>query len=282
MTFYLVNALYNTNVVVLMTVIYVDVLLVVNFFITFFLLLVTAKFSKRSDKIWRTVLASFIGGAYALVILFDNLNFFISCFGKLVAACIIVLAAFKFSTFKCYIKEVMIFFFVNLLFVGLMIGLWMIFKPAGVVINNSTVYFNVSAKILLFSAFISYLISVVIIRIYNNKISKKELYCVTVYKDKIEKKFFAFADSGNNLKEPFSDFPVIVAEKNLFRNIECPRIIPYSSIGGEGVLYAFKPDKVKISSSFGEFTVENVYIALSDKVKKGEYNGILNPKILNI
>lgn len=265
-----------------MTVIYVDVLFVVNFFITFFLLLVTAKFSKRNEKIRRTVLASFIGGAYSLVILFDDLNFFVSFAGKLAAACVIVLAAFKFSGIKCYIKEVVIFFFVNLLFVGIMIGLWMIFKPKGVIINNSTVYFDISARVLLFSAFIAYLISIAVIRLYNNKIAKKELYAITVYKDGDKKKFFAFADSGNNLKEPFSDYPVIIAEKSLFENTECSRIVPFSSIGGEGVLYAFKPDRVEISSSFGEFVVEDVYVALSDKVKKGEYKGIINPKILNI
>ena len=119
-----------------MNVIYVDILFVVNFFITFFLLQVTAKFSKRSEKLWRIVLASFIGGVYSLVILWDSLNFAVSCLGKLAAAMLIIIAAFKFKGFKAYIKEVAIFFFVNLLFVGIIIGLWFIFKPNGVVINN--------------------------------------------------------------------------------------------------------------------------------------------------
>lgn len=220
-----------------MTVIYVDVLFVVNFFITFLLVLITSKLCKRDEKVWRSVLASFIGGAYSLVILADNLNFLVSTIGKLFAACIIVLISFKFRNIKTYIKEVAIFFFVNLLFLGIIIGLWFIFKPKGVVINNSTVYFDVSAKILLTSALAAYIISVVIIRIYNNKAGKKELYSVCVYKDGQRIKFFAFADSGNNLKEPFSDLPVIVAEKELFKNIECPRIIPFSSIGGEGAVF---------------------------------------------
>lgn len=265
-----------------MTVIYVDVLFVVNFFITFFLILVTSKFSKRDEKMWRSVLASFVGGVYSLVILWDDLNFLLSTLGKLLVACLIILIAFKFRNFKTYVKEVGIFFFVNLLFVGIMIGLWFIFKPKGVVINNSTVYFDVSAKTLLISAFVAYIISIVVIRIYNNKIGKKELYSVSVIKDGAKTKFFAFADSGNNLKEPFSDSSVIVADESLFKDIECERIIPFSSIGGEGVLYAFKPDEVVISSSFGECSVDNIYIALSDRVKKGEYKGIINPKILNI
>ncbi len=265
-----------------MNVIYIDVLFVVNFFITFFLLLITAKLSKRDDKMKRTVLASFIGGAYALVILCEDLNYAVSFFGKLAAACIIVLAAYKFRDFKTYVKEVCIFFFVNLLFVGIMVGLWLLFKPKGVIINNSTVYFNVSARVLLFSAFTAYVLSALIIRIYNSKASAKELYSVTVFKSNSKIRFFAFADSGNNLKEPFSDYPVIIAQKELFGGIDCRRAIPFSSIGGEGVLFAFKPDRVEISSSAGSTVVENVYVALSDRMKKGEYQGILNPKILNI
>lgn len=265
-----------------MNVIYVDILFIINFFITFFLLLVTGKIAKRNEKLWRTVLASFIGGVYSLVILWDELNFAVSCLGKLAAAMVIVLAAFRLKGFKTYIKEVLIFFFVNLLFVGIIVGLWFLFKPNGVVINNSTVYFNVSAKLLLITALAAYLISVVIIRIYNNKTAVKELYSVTVYLNENKIKFFAFADSGNNLKEPFSDFPVIVADDKLFQNVTCHRLIPFSSVGGEGVLSAFKPDAVEISSSLGTVQINDVYIALSNSVKKGEYQGILNPKLLNI
>lgn len=265
-----------------MTVIYVDVLFIVNFFITFFLLLVTAKLSKRSEKIWRLVLASFIGGAYSLIILVEDLSFAISFFGKLAAACLMILVAFKLKGFKAYAKEVAVFFFVNFLFVGIIVGLWFVFKPKGVIINNSTVYFNASAKLLLVTALAAYLISALIIRIYNNKTAAKELYSVTVFKNGSSVRFFAFADSGNNLKEPFSNYPVIVADKKLFENFECQRLVPFSTINGEGVLSAFKPDKVEISSSYGSVAVEEVYVAVSENVKKGEYQGILNPKILNV
>lgn len=265
-----------------MTVIYVDVLFVVNFFITFFLILITEKLCKREEKMIRLVSSSFIGGIYSLVILFDELNFLISNLGKLLVAFIIIGVAFKFRNFKTYLKEVAIFFFANLMFLGVIIGIWFIFKPKGIVINNALVYFDVSAKTLLISSFVAYVISVLAIKIYNNKLGKKELYLVEVFLNETKTKFFAFADSGNNLKEPFSDFSVIIADKNLFKDVTCNRIIPFNSIGGEGVLYAFKPDKVIISSSYGFCEVNNVYVALSDRVKRGEYEGIINPKILNI
>lgn len=261
-----------------MTVIYVDVLLVVNFFITFLLLLITQKLAKENSKISRIVLASFAGAAYSLVILFDELDFAVSLLGKLAAACLIVLIAFRRSGFKNFVKTTAIFFFVNFVFVGIMVGLWMIFKPSGIVINNSTVYFDVSASALLVSAFIAYVISAVIIRIYNNKTAKNELYNITVYYDGRKYSFFAFADSGNNLREPFSDFPVIVADENLFKDVKCSRIIPVSTVNGEGILKAFKPEKVVISTSRGSGELSRVYIALSSNVKKGEYQGIINPK----
>ncbi|HJB75506.1 MAG TPA: sigma-E processing peptidase SpoIIGA [Candidatus Eubacterium faecale] len=261
-----------------MTVIYVDVLLVVNFFITFLLLLITQKLAKENSKLVRLVLASFAGAAYSLVILFDELDFAVSLLGKLAAACLIVLIAFRRSGLKCFAKNTAIFFFVNFVFVGIMVGLWMIFKPAGIVINNSTVYFDVSATALLISAFIAYVISAVIIRIYNNKTAKNELYQLTVYYDGQKCSFFAFADSGNNLREPFSDYPVIVADENLFKDVPCSRVIPVSTVNGEGILKAFKPEKVVISTSRGSGELSRVYIALSKNVKKGEYQGIINPK----
>lgn len=264
-----------------MTVIYVDVLFIVNFFITFFLLQLTAKLSKNEDKLWRIVIGSLIGGVYSLVILADDLSFLVSMAGKFAAGALIVLVSFKLRGWRNYIKEFFIFLFANLMFVGIIIGTWMIFKPSGVVINNSTVYFNISAKLLLFSALFAYLLSVIIIRIYNNKIAKKELYQAVIIKNGREYKFFAFADSGNNLKEPFSNYPVIIADKSMFNDIETERLVPFSTIGGEGVLNAFKPDRAVIITSRGQTEINNVYVALNDNLRKGEYRGILNPNIIN-
>ncbi len=263
-----------------MTIIYADVLFIINFFITFLLLQLTEKLCKRNECLWRMVLSSFFGGAYSLVILVDELSPAVTYLGRLAAALIIILIAFSWQGVKCLIKETAIFFLANFILVGLVVGLWLIFQPAGVVINNSVVYFNVSAKTLLLSALIAYVISVVALRIYNNKLAKNQLYSVTVNYNGQQVRFFALADSGNNLKEPFSDYPVIVADKSLFENAQCSRVVPYSSIGGEGLLQAFKPDKVLVSTANKSYELSNIYIALSENVKRGEYRGIINPQTI--
>ena len=61
-------------------------LVIVNFFITFLLLLACSKLCKEQAKTARLVLAAFIGGAYSLVQLFDKLAFAVSLLGKVSAA----------------------------------------------------------------------------------------------------------------------------------------------------------------------------------------------------
>ena len=147
------------------------------------------------------------------------------------------------------------------------------FKPNGVVINNSTVYFNVSARILLITALAAYLISVIIIAFIITKQPLKSFYSVTVYHNENKTKFL-FADSGNNLKEPFSISPVIAADNSLLKMPLCQRLIPFSSVGERGA-FCFKPDKVEISSSLGSVEINDVYICIKQQCKKGEYQGIL-------
>ncbi len=265
-----------------MTVIYADVLFIINFFITFLLLQLTEKLCKRNERLWRMVAASFLGGGYSLVILVDELAPAVSWLGRLAAAFIIILVAFSWQGFKCLLKETAVFFLSNFILLGLVVGLWLLLKPAGVVINNSVVYFNVSAKTLLVSALVAYVISIFALRLYNKKLAKNRLYDVSVYVDENRVRFFALADSGNNLHEPFSDYPVIIADKALFENVRCSRVIPFSTIGGEGLLQAFKPDKVTVSAADRNYSVSNIYIALSDSVKRGEYRGILNPQTVLI
>lgn len=81
-------------------------------------------------------------------------------------------------------------------------------------------------------------------------------------------------DTGNNLREPFSDYPVIMADKSVFNQLyddETIRIIPISTVNGESIIKAFKPQKITI----GNFITDKVYIGES-AVTLDEYKIILN------
>ncbi len=259
--------------------VYVDVLFVLNFFITYLLLMLTKGLTKSVCKTPRILAGAFIGGLYSLVIFIPSLSALMSVFGRLLISFLIVLISFGFKRLGIYLKAVICFYFSNLIFLGIILALWLTLKPNGIVINNDVIYFDIPARILLVLALISYIISIAVIKLYNHTISKKEIYSLTIVKNGKESHFYAFADSGNRLVEPFSGYPVIIADENkLCVNTE--RIIPYNTVGGEGMLKAFKPDKIIISNGKKSFEAVNVYVAMSN-VDSKEFSAILNPQLLN-
>ena len=91
--------------------IYVDVLFVLNFFITYLLLLLTKSLVKFTSKAGRLLFGALIGGVYSLVILAPNLNFFASLIGKLLVSMLIVAASFNIKRLTVFLKTLACFYF---------------------------------------------------------------------------------------------------------------------------------------------------------------------------
>ncbi len=258
--------------------IYVDVLFVVNFFITYLLLLFTAFLSKIKGKTYRLVLSSLIGGVYSLSIFLDERFIFLSALAKLLISFIIIIVAFGFVRCTVFFRRLVIFYFSNLLFLGIIVGFDFLFKTDAFRVNNSIVYFNISAPVLLISALFAYLISVGVIHLHNRILSRKEIYFVKLYKEDREYSLYAFLDSGNRLHEPFSNYPVVIADKNKV-NEKCDRVIPYNTVGGDGMLKAFRPDRLDISVNGKTLSCDKVYVALSD-ISSKDFSLILSQELL--
>lgn len=266
-------------------IIYIDVLFILNFFVTYLLLLTTKYLLKREAKLWRLLLGAMAGGAYSFIILVPQVNSFFSFAGKLGSAAVIVLIAFPFRSKKAFFKGFLFFFAAGFIYVGVMIGMWLTFKPNGLVINNASIYFNISPKLLVFSSLLAYLVSTLLIRIHNKVTAKHQLYTVTVKGEQRDISFQALVDSGNKLKEPFSGAPVIVVDpcvaEGLFQD-EKMRVIPYHTIGGDGILNAYQARQVTISGGTQQVILPGQYVALSKEKFSGDYQGLINPELLNI
>ena len=125
------------------------------------------------------------------------------------------------------------------------------------------------------------------IEICKIKIINNDNYC----------QFYGKIDTGNTLCEPFSQYPVIVASEdavkpvaeeafsNLLTYSEPDRVlkhkyrlVPYTSIGGSGLLPAFLPKEVYINDNY---CPQKVYIAVcKSNVLKGEIKAMVNPEII--
>ena len=161
-------------------VIYVDVLFVVNFFITYLLLFATSFLAKSEMKQYRAIIASLAGGLYSLVIICDKLNFLISTLGKIAVSILIVFIAFGFKRFTVFLKNFFVFYFSNLIFLGVIYAVYMYFSPNGVTVKNSSVYFNITATQLVLSAFGAYIVTFIIIKITNRTLAKGEIYSLSI------------------------------------------------------------------------------------------------------
>ena len=161
------------------------------------------------------------------------------------------------------------------------------------------------ATILLFSIF----------KYYQKRLSR-ENYLTSIaigLKDK-EVNFIALIDTGNSLKEPITQKPVIIAEylalekilpesirdmylanKELDLNIIAKvmeeigddiklRLIPFKSIGNDsGILMGFKPDTIKIylEDEIKRPNTDTIVAIYNDKLAVDEgYSGLLHPEIL--
>ena len=206
-------------------------------------------------------------------------------------------AVFGFKNFKILAKSVAYFFVVSFLFSGIMFGMWYVFRPRGMAINNGVVYFNISPLLLIASSLVAYTVIEVTNRVLEKKENKNLICSVLVKVGERQVNFMAKVDTCNSLREPFSNLPVIVASEEVLRpvlpqnfqaitkenevqNFENFKIrfIPFQTVSGEGLLPAFKPDIVKIKNDFEK----EAYIAVcSKKVLPDGTFSLINPLLID-
>ncbi|MGN1443214.1 MAG: sigma-E processing peptidase SpoIIGA [Acutalibacteraceae bacterium] len=275
-----------------MQVIYADVLVIVNIYINYILLRLCSRVSRREAKSVRLFLSSLLGGIYSLIILIDTIPEWVITVTKLAVGVVMLLLAFGFGNKRAFIRLIGAFLLVNIAFAGLMLALWLIFAPSSMVYCCGIVYFNINTTTLLVITVICYIITTLITKLLAFKTPKNNVYTLKVIFCSCEFTFKAFLDTGNTLTEPFSGYPVIIADPTvtgsggatllqLFDQSEklC-RIIPCSTMGKTSALTAFRPDLVKISGLESEFETDKVYIAFSkSKILNGDYTALLAAKL---
>ena len=151
-------------------VIYIDVLICVNLVINYFLILATSKFLYLRLKRLRLILGEVLGAFYSLYILLPDYPVFVSLITRLFMAATIMGTVFGFKNLKILAKSVAYFFVVSFLFSGIMFGMWYVFRPRGMAINNGVVYFNISPLLLIASSLVAY----TVIEVTNRILEKKE------------------------------------------------------------------------------------------------------------
>lgn len=275
-----------------MQVIYADVLVVINVYITYGLILLTSCFSRMKRNRIRILLASVISGFYSLIILFPGISEGIVGATKLFFSLILLRVAFGKVSKKQKLRLFLVFFCVNFAFAGLMLAVWLFLSPDGMYYNSSIVYFNIDTVTLLLLTLICYVVLSAAHRFISSRIPSDTVYECKIYAHGKSFLCRCFLDTGNSLKDCYTGSSVIIVNRDVFKGVigENPfenelkiRILPHSTVSHEGTLYAFTAEKAEVTGLTKSGTAENITVALTkEKIRGGHFDGILPWDIFEI
>jgi stage II sporulation protein GA (sporulation sigma-E factor processing peptidase) len=103
-------------------VVYVDVLILENFFMNYLLLYIINRFCKCKAKWWRLSIASFVGALYVLILFFPDLHIFYSVLMKFMMPMIMIVVAFSPYSIREFIKILILFYVEAFIVAGSILG----------------------------------------------------------------------------------------------------------------------------------------------------------------
>lgn len=224
-----------------------------------------------------------------------------------------VYLAFNSKTLKELGKQLLIFYMTSFVFGGAAIALIHFIKPQLAQTQNGVYTGEYSLKTVFLGGIVGFTIIVIAFKIMKSKLNSNDIFYnihIELEGKQIETK--AMIDTGNMLKEPITNMPVIIIEHTLlydvipkdilnnideilvgdFNNIADEikekymsklKFIPFSSIGKtNGMLLGIKADRLKIQNEEETKEIEKIILAIYNKslTKRGEYRALLGINIL--
>lgn len=297
--------------------IYADLVFLINFIMDFFILWIVSKLIKKRIKLWRMLLGGFIMAfLYALTVFLAPLRVYLNIFAAILILMLGIMAAFQPKDVKEFFKLILLAHTAAFSLGGLSIALFYFTNISNVIGNMVGVTIrHFSFKILLASSCLFYILSKLALAWYKERVIRKQIcYPITIFFENNDVSLNALLDTGNSLRDPLSNEPVIIAEFNtikeflsdelrlifyekrendyssLISHIEDSnlsgrfRMIPFISLGKQnGMLIGFKPDKVLVESEKGSALLNNVVVGIYNfKLSAdGAYQGLLNPEVID-
>ena len=283
-------------------VIYLDVLILINLYVTYFQILAVSVFTHRKTVWYRKLSAAGIGAVASLSIFIPQEMVLTLTLLKIFLCALIAFVAFGYTGFRAYAVSVLFLMLVSFVFSGLMLCVWLFAAPMKMLFINGTVYFGVDTMTIILSTCAAYGV-VRIIRYILDKNGKTDgKYTVIIKNNGRECRLSALADSGNGMVDCFSGLPAIVCRRDMCADvspsaiemiennsdiseigtqmIKGVRIMPFSTVGQGGLICMFKAESVVIDDETNEEKYPvNALIGIVIGGRQ-EYEAIFNPKIL--
>ena len=293
--------------------IYLDIIFLENIIMNSIILYATAIILKVQLKIQRVIISSSVGSIYAIITYVTEMPIYTSVVSKVILAVIMVYIAYNPQNFKKMWKEVAIFYLTSFVFGGVTLYLIYYIKPQEVFLKNGVFVGNYVLKVIMLGAIVAFITIKISLKIIKTRITHKDMYCQIRFKlneKVVETK--AMIDTGNLVKEPITNTPVIIVESTLLEgvlpiqilnnleNILCGdlsqiseeiqekyilklKCIPFSSLGKQnGMLLGIRGDEIQVETEDDKKISNNVIIGIYDKslTKRGEYRALIGIELL--
>jgi len=294
--------------------VYLDVVFLENLCMNYIILFATGLINRFETKHIRLLLSSFIGSVYVILSYTTFTGIYVNIILKTMLSIVMVYIAFTPKNMKKLFKTLLIFYLTSFAFGGCAFALLYFIKPQDILMKDGVLVGTYPIKVALLGGIVGFTIIVTAFKIIKNNIRKKDMFCDIEIKFKDKKEIVkAMIDTGNMLKDPISNMPVIVVEAEKLKNI-LPiniveninniisgkyddiinalndeeyiskfRIIPFSSIGKQnGLLLGFKAENIKVIYDENERDYRNVIVGIYDKVlsKNNKYNALIGLDML--
>lgn len=259
--------------------IYIDVVILLNFLIDLILIFSVALILRRQTNLIKIIKGGLFGSLSIISLLF-NINSFLLVFFKFITAIIIVIIVFGYKDIKFTIRNVFYLYTSSIILGGFlyMLELELCYKNEGMLFYHNGLSLNFSVLLLLSPIIIFFYVKQA--RELRENYSK--YYNIDVYlKSGKVLELNAFLDTGNKLVDPYFKKPIILINKNKIDfsySDDNILIVPYDSLNNHGLLKCIIPDKVYIDKVGIK---NNFLIGISeDDIKMDGVDCILNSKLL--
>lgn len=264
-----------------MTVVYIDVLFLLNLVVDYLLLLASARITGEMISRPRLALGALLGAAYAAILFLPGCAWLAHPLCKLCIAVLMVLVGF--GGRKRLLRLLLVFFGASAALGGVILALQLL-GTGGLTLENGVLYTGFNVRLLLVTTILCYaVLSLVFGRAARHGGKRQDLCSARLTLGEKTLDLTALIDTGNTLTDPTNNRPVMVAEaralgtllpeeldpadpvgsmerledETLRRRL---RLLPYRAVGVEyGMLLAVRMDRVVL----GKRELEGLLVALS-------------------
>ena len=256
--------------------IYLDLVLILNFFFDFLLLFAVNHLLKRKVKFYRIILGSLIG-SLSILILFISINSIELFILKIVISILMILITFGYNNRKVFLKNIIYLYLVSIILGG---SLYLLndsisYNNKGIIFFNNGLSINIILMIIISPVIMYYYLK----QNKNYKLNYSNYHDVVIHYNNKEYIFKGYLDTGNNLYDPYKRRAIILLNKNeLFHNEKKIIYVPYQALNISGVVKCIKVDKIYIDKkeykniligeSINKINIDNIDCLLPNKLRE--------------